>query len=49
MSRLNPRVYETYERGTFVETLDDRGWFGEEGAAPAWFDSAFYVSGSRQV
>jgi hypothetical protein len=46
-SGLNPRVYETYERARFVETLDDWGWYGQEGAAPTWFGGAQYRHGGR--
>jgi len=29
-------VYRNYDRGRFIETLEDWGWFGE-GSPPDWF------------
>jgi len=34
---LSPSCYETYDRRLYVELLDDLGWFGRRGDAPAWF------------
>jgi hypothetical protein len=37
VSLLNPEVYCKYDRGLFIETLVDWGWFGSTGEAPAWY------------
>ena len=36
-SGLNPECYEPYDRSTYIETLNDWGWFGPDGEAPPWF------------
>jgi|CXWL01.1.fsa_nt_gi hypothetical protein len=35
-SGLNPRIYESYDREIFVETLSDWGWHGSEAQRPTW-------------
>jgi hypothetical protein len=30
-------VYEQYEKGVFIDTLNDWGWFGDESAIPCWY------------
>ena len=37
ISALNPSVYESYSRATFMETLDDWGYFGDPSQRPEWF------------
>lgn len=36
VSALYPGVYSRYDRQTFVDTLEDWGWYGS-GAPPAWY------------
>jgi hypothetical protein len=36
-SGLHAATYETYERDTFIRTLNDWGWFGVPENAPSWF------------
>jgi hypothetical protein len=36
VSGVNPAVYAVYDRQTFVDALQDWGWYGE-GAPPAWY------------
>ena len=36
LSGLNPELYRAYERQTFVEALEDWGWYGA-GEPPAWY------------
>jgi len=36
-SGLNPLYYECYDRESFIETLNDWGWFGDPANAPTWF------------
>lgn len=31
--------YETYDKGLFVETLIDWGWYGEKGKHPVWYNA----------
>lgn len=40
-SGLSPYHYETYDRASFMETLNDWGWFGSRSEAPAWFTGRF--------
>jgi hypothetical protein len=35
-SFLSPGGYEPYDRGVFIDTLNDWGWFGQ-GPPPPWF------------
>jgi hypothetical protein len=35
-SNLFP-VYRTYDRQHFIDTLNDWGWFGENGKEPPWY------------
>jgi hypothetical protein len=37
ISWLNPEVYCKYDRGQFIETLVDCGWFGAPDEAPMWY------------
>jgi hypothetical protein len=37
VSRVNAETYSSYERGKFVDTLNDLGWFGPDGQAPKWY------------
>jgi hypothetical protein len=46
-SALNPRHYEPYRRATFIEALNDWGWFGPANAAPAWFAGCLRCHGGR--
>jgi hypothetical protein len=39
-SRLNPEVYGTYDRGLWIETLQDWGWFGPRELRPDWYSTA---------
>ena len=39
-SGLSPYYYEVYDRDSFVETLNDWGWFGDPLAVPPWFSGA---------
>jgi hypothetical protein len=32
--------YEAYDRGLFIETLHDWGWFGPTGMQPDWYAEA---------
>ena len=34
---LNPDMYSTYERGHFIDTLNDWGYFGDESKKPNWY------------
>src|SRR5687768_16727827 len=36
VSLLNPELYVTYDRTTFVETLEDWGWAGVD-PPPSWY------------
>jgi hypothetical protein len=36
VSAVNPEVYSTYDRQTFVDALEDWGWFGD-GPPPRWY------------
>ena len=40
-SGLNPIHYEQYDRESFMETLNDWGWFGDKEKAPTWFTGGF--------
>ena len=44
-SALNPLYYEKYDRATFIETLNDWGWYGLEDKIPKWFTGSFYCHG----
>lgn len=44
-SGLSPYHYEPYDRETFIEALNDWGWFGEKASAPSWFGGGFAVHG----
>ena len=35
-SQLDTDEYGSYDRGLFIETLNDYGWFGE-GQPPSWY------------
>jgi hypothetical protein len=47
-SGLNPYHYEFYERGSFSETLNDWGWFGDPSATPTWFLGGHRKHGGRE-
>jgi hypothetical protein len=34
---LNPIHCEPYERKSFIEALQDWGWFGNASSAPGWY------------
>ena len=36
VSLVNPELYGTYDRTTFIETLEDWGWAGS-GTPPPWY------------
>jgi len=36
VSAVNPEVYQNYDRQTFVDALEDWGWFGKD-APPTWY------------
>ena len=36
---LNPRYYDKYERESFIETLSDWGWNGDESKKPDWINT----------
>lgn len=36
-SVLNPHHYEPYDRETYIEALNDWGWFGDPDETPCWF------------
>jgi len=36
---LNPRYYDKYERESFIETLSDWGWNGDESKKPDWINN----------
>jgi hypothetical protein len=36
VSGVNPGLYATYDRQSFVDALEDWGWYGE-GSPPAWY------------
>ena len=40
VSIVNGDSYQTYDRGLFIETLDDWGWFGDPTAPPRWYTGA---------
>jgi len=46
-SGLSPYHYETYERASFVETLNDWGWFGDASRKPSWFAGAVGRHGGK--
>ena len=35
-SKLNPDVYDHYDRDIFIDTLRDWGWYGPESLRPEW-------------
>ena len=37
-SALSPHHYEPYDRSTFIDTLEDWGWFGNPAEVPSWFN-----------
>jgi hypothetical protein len=37
VSGLSPDDYEKYQRGAFLETLNDWGWWGPGDHVPSWF------------
>ncbi len=36
MTGLSPRYYDKYDRESFIETLSEWGWIGEESKKPNW-------------
>ena len=44
-SGLSPYHYEPYDRETFIEALNDWGWFGDKASAPDWFRGGFAIHG----
>ncbi|MFI1770364.1 hypothetical protein [Thalassobellus citreus] len=41
-SALNPLAYEIYERKSFIETLTDWGFYGNEKEKPDWYSGTIY-------
>lgn len=37
LTGLNPNSYEPYHRDTYIETLNEWGWFGPNDKKPLWF------------
>ena len=41
-SKLNPEVYNKYDRDVFIDTLEDWGWFGPIEERPDWYTGKYY-------
>jgi hypothetical protein len=48
-SSLSPHSYEPYNRETFIQALNDWGWFGEESRVPPWFGGSIQKHGGASA
>ena len=44
-SALNPKSYEPYRRGLYLDTLNDWGWFGDPSNRPSWYSAPPWMGG----